>query len=56
LRVGLAVGAAHPADRRRVEPLDRQRAGARAIMRADAVGDVERQEVPRSAIALKNIS
>ena len=45
LRVGLPGGAAHPADRRRVEPLDRQRAGARAIMWADAVGDIERQEV-----------
>ena len=42
LRVGLPLGAAHPADMRGVDALDRQRAGARAIVRADAVGDVER--------------
>ena len=50
LSVGLALGSAHPADRRLVDALDRERAGARTIMRADAVGGVERQEVLRRRV------
>ncbi len=43
LRVGLPLGPAHPADAHTVDALDRQRAGARAIVRADGVDGVERQ-------------
>jgi hypothetical protein len=50
LRVGLPLSAAHPADahppgfrRGRLDELDRQRAGARAVVRADGVDGVERQ-------------
>src|SRR5438067_11014698 len=50
LSVGLALGSAPPADRRLVDALDRERAGARTIMRADAVGGVERQEVLRRRV------
>src|SRR5260370_13536480 len=41
LRVGLPLGPAHPADARAVDPFDRERAGARAVMRANAVGGIE---------------
>src|SRR5207249_8976143 len=43
LRVGLPLGAADSADADAIEPLDRQRTAAWTIMRADAVGDIERQ-------------
>src|SRR5207302_3188802 len=56
LRVGLPRGAAHAADRRRIEPLDRQRAGARAIMRADAIGGVEWQRRAPAPSLPQNIS
>ncbi len=42
-RVGLAAGAVDPADAIAVDALDLERAGAGAVMRADAGQDVERQ-------------
>src|SRR5262249_17074987 len=56
LRIGLPLGAAHPADAVVVNPLDLKRAAAWAIVRADAVGDVERQAVLRRAFCRENIS
>src|ERR1051325_1297171 len=56
LRIGLALGAAHPADRRPIEALHRQRTGARAIMRTDAVGGVERQQLLQMPSLPQNIS
>ena len=41
--VALRPGAADAADAAAIDPLDLERAGARAIVRADAVRDVERQ-------------
>src|SRR5439155_11334457 len=43
LRVGLRRGPSDPPDMARVDALDFERAGARAIVRADAGDDVERQ-------------
>ena len=42
LRIGLPRGAMDPADMQGIHTFDRQRAGARAIVRADTVSDVER--------------
>jgi hypothetical protein len=48
-RIGLPPSTAYPPDADAVDPLDLKRAATRAIVRADAVDDVERQErVPAS--------
>jgi hypothetical protein len=53
--VPLSLGAADAADAGCVDALDLKRAGARAIVRADAVGDIERQvRAPASRLRENN--
>src|SRR5713101_6286155 len=47
-RIGMILAAVDPSDRPRVEPLHLERAGARAIMRADGVDEIARQATSRA--------
>ena len=55
-RVGLARRPANPPDALPVDALDLERAGARAIMRANAGQDVERQDYAPPRVTVQNIS